>query len=47
MKVWFTIQCNMHMHPSQGLSFDCVVFDSISVTKHGSTCTTLLKVHSK
>jgi hypothetical protein len=49
MRVQFMIRliATCTTHPSQRLSFDCLVFDSIGVTKHGSTCTTLSKVHSK
>jgi hypothetical protein len=34
------------IHCSQGLTFDCLTFDSIGVTKDGLTCITLSKVHS-
>jgi hypothetical protein len=35
------------IHHAQGFTLDCLVFDPISVTKHGFTYTTLFHIHSK
>jgi len=49
MRIQFPIQLvvTRTIHRSQRLTFDCLTFDIISVTKLGITYTTLLKVCSK
>jgi hypothetical protein len=47
MRIQFPIQlvATQIIHRSQGLTLDCLTFDSTNVTKHGLTYTTLSRVH--